>query len=103
MAGKKDDAGKPDWTLMPWVELAQVQDVLDHGARKYGRENWKEVSNPKARYLAALIRHFVSYASGDTSDDDSGLPHMAHVVCCALFLMHFDRKDAEYGCPKRPE
>lgn len=92
--GRKDDQGKPDWNLMPWRQLTQVQDVLDYGAAKYGPENWKEVSNPKTRYRAALVRHVVAYMCGELDDDESGLHHLAHAICCALFLLHFE--DADY-------
>lgn len=96
--GRKDDGGKPNWTLMPWEQLAEVQKVLDHGAKKYGDWNWIQVENPQVRYLAALFRHLIAYTLGHDNDEDSGHPHLAHAVCCALFLMHFDMHPNDGQC-----
>jgi hypothetical protein len=41
--GKKFDRDKVDWTLMPWKELEQVLEVLEFGAKKYSRDNWKHI------------------------------------------------------------
>jgi hypothetical protein len=99
--GRKDDAGKPDWTLMPWEELCKVQAVLDLGAKRYGAWNWQMVKNPDVRYLAALFRHVIAYTLGQDEDEESKQHHLAHAVCCCLFLMHFDsnvKPCNEEGC-----
>lgn len=89
--GQKHDEGKPNWSLMPWRTLAEVQRVLDHGAKKYGEWNWQQVERPHVRYLSAMFRHVIAYARGEECDPESGCHHLAHAVCCALFLMHFDK------------
>ncbi len=88
--GTKHDQGKPDWNLMPWRSLAEVQAVLDYGAKKYGEWNWQAVEKPRTRYLAAMFRHIIAYARGEECDAESGYHHLAHAVCCALFILHFD-------------
>ncbi len=35
--GVKYDAGKTDWTLLPWSGLQKIVEVLEYGARKYTR------------------------------------------------------------------
>lgn len=87
MTGRKDDAGKRDFTLLPWRSVGLVVDVLAHGAAKYGRENWRAVEAGERRYLAAAFRHLAAYAEGERIDSDSGLSHIAHAACCLLFLL----------------
>jgi hypothetical protein len=65
---------------------------MTYGAAKYGDDNWREVE--AYRYLDALGRH-LAQASGvslqgepeSDSDPESGLLHLAHVACNALFLL----------------
>lgn len=86
--GIKNDAGKRDWTLMPWEQLEEVVKVLEDGAKKYDRNNWKLVE--PERYRKALLRHAVTYAEGGKVDKESGLLTLAHLICNALFLLYFE-------------
>lgn len=90
-SGQKNDDGKLDWTLLPWVEVEQVAQVMMYGMKKYSRNNWQKVKNAKLRYRAALLRHVLAYEKGFITDGESNLPHLAHAACCCLFLMFFDR------------
>lgn len=87
----KADSGKLQWSLMPFEELKDVVRVLMFGAEKYNPDNWKKCDDTK-RYKDALIRHVISYVIGDEKDEESGLSHLAHVVCNCLFLMWFDKQ-----------
>ena len=89
--GKKEDAEKLDWSLLLEIHPKQLEEVirvLEHGARKYGRENWKQLSDFRRRYINALQRHLVAFADGQECDKETGLHHMAHAICNCLFLMH---------------
>lgn len=88
--GTKFDQNKLDWTLLPWKEVEQVLEILEFGAKKYSRDNWKEVES--SRYEKAAMRHLVSYVTGEKLDQESGKSHLAHLVCNALFLMWKDKK-----------
>lgn len=88
--GRKDDDGKRDWTLLPLDALEQVVKVLEHGARKYGRDNWKKLEDLEARYRKALWRHNVALTRGEKLDPETGLPHLAHIVCSCLFIMQHE-------------
>ena len=88
--GKKDDLGKLRYDLLPVQPLEDVVKVLTFGARKYADNNWQLVPEAKARYTAALMRHFELWRKGELLDLDSHLPHLAHVACNALFLAWFD-------------
>lgn len=89
-AGAKYDAGKPDWALLPLDAVGHVVRVLSHGAVKYGKNNWRQVDGATERYIAALLRHLEAWRGGETLDPDSGLPHVAHMACNAIFLVWFE-------------
>jgi len=92
MKGRKDDTGKPRWDLLPWAEVEQVVEVLTVGAVKYEDDNWKYVPHPRRRYFAACIRHILAWWHGEKLDPETGLHHLAHAVCCLLFLMWHDNQ-----------
>lgn len=87
VSGRKDDAGKLRWDLVPWDAMRSVVRVLEHGADKYGEHNWRNVQNARTRYFAAGMRHLLDWWGGEERDPDSGESHLAHAVCCALFLL----------------
>ena len=65
--------------------IAGCADVLAFGAIKYDRGNWKKGLD-KDEIIDSLLRHLVAYKSGQEFDEDSGLHHLDHVTCNALFL-----------------
>jgi len=91
--GRKDDEGKLDWLLLPYPQLETVIKVFEFGAKKYGINNWQKIDYPKPRYLSAAMRHLIARIKGQQVDEESGLPHLAHCVCCLLFLLWFDDND----------
>ncbi|MHB8124667.1 MAG: dATP/dGTP diphosphohydrolase domain-containing protein [Desulfitobacteriaceae bacterium] len=82
----KADAGKPRLSLVPSQIIKDIAMIREYGNRKYGDpENWKTVE--KQRYLDAAYRHWLAYLDDNTSvDDESGLPHLAHLACNIAFL-----------------
>lgn len=86
--GMKFDSDKTDWSLMPFAELEDVVKVLMVGAKKYQRDNWKFVDDAERRYFNACFRHIISHRSGELLDKETGLPHLAHAICCLLFLLY---------------
>lgn len=88
--GRKFDAEKPRWDLLPWKPLNEVAKVLTFGARKYADDNWKKVPRARKRYLAAALRHLAAWGDGERNDPETGLNHLAHAACCVLFLAWFD-------------
>lgn len=91
MRGKKFDNGKLLWHLLDMTLLEDTVKVLMHGAVKYKADNWKKVKNAEERYQNALDRHWVAWKAGEVKDSDSGLPHLAHIMCNALFLTYFEK------------
>ena len=82
----KNDNGKPRMDLLPFDALKGVSDVLTFGANKYTPNGWKDVPDAIPRYEAALLRHFTAIKTGEQNDPETGLPHIHHVACNALFL-----------------
>ena len=88
--GRKDDQDKLRWDLLPWEAVEEVVKVLTFGAKKYAPFNWQRVEDSRERYFAALQRHIIAWWRGERVDPDTGLNPLAHVICCALFLLWFD-------------
>ena len=87
---QKLDGGKQMWDLLPLNLVVWVVRVLTFGALKYGANTWQKVDDPVNRYYVAMMRHIEAWQSGEKIDPDSGLPHLAHVMCNAMFLMWFE-------------
>lgn len=56
-----------------------------------GENNWRNLTTPHQRYFAASIRHLTAWYGGEENDDESGLSHLAHAMCCILFMMSIPR------------
>jgi hypothetical protein len=91
--GRKFDSGKLDYTLIPWDGLEEVVKVLEFGAKKYDRDNWRYVENAETRYTAAAFRHLIAYNKGEQTDSETGLSHLAHAGCCLLFLLALESRN----------
>lgn len=91
--GVKYDDGKLQWRLIPWDSLKEVVAVLSYGSTKYAPDNWKYVGDAKDRYSDAALRHFTSWLSGERNDEETGKSHLAHCICCLLFLIWFDKEE----------
>lgn len=86
--GRKDDAGKTPWHLMPPDALNEIAQVLEFGARKYGDRNW-ERGMAWSRPFSALMRHMWAWWRGEDRDPETGFSHLAHAGCCILFLLTY--------------
>lgn len=87
--GIKKDKDKLLWELLPWSALKEVVKVLTFGAKKYAPRNWEE-GLQYTRVYAALHRHLNSWWLRENKDPETGLSHLSHVACCALFLLAYN-------------
>lgn len=90
---KKHDGGKAPMDLLPWDALEMVAQVMAHGAKRYGENSWQGVE--RRRYEAAMLRHYSSHKRGGTVDSDSGLLHLAHMACNAIFILALEIRKNE--------
>jgi hypothetical protein len=88
--GRKFDGGKLEYGLLPPHALEETVKVLTFGAQKYERGNWIKVPDSKRRYFDALQRHMWAWKKGEQIDPESGLHHLAHAMCCLMFLYEHD-------------
>lgn len=88
-AGVKDDHAKPRMALLPFGALEWVAKVMTYGARKYAKGNWVTLEDAEERYASAMLRHYTAWQQGEMLDEESGLPHVAHLACDALFICAF--------------
>ena len=84
--GRKFDAEKARWDLLPIESIEEMVQILTMGAKKYGEQNWKKVE--AFRYDAALLRHYAAWKKGEKIDQESGRSHLAHILCNVAFLLY---------------
>ncbi|WP_244427268.1 MULTISPECIES: dATP/dGTP diphosphohydrolase domain-containing protein [Bartonella] len=87
----KNDDGKPRLELVPPLALLEIGKVLEFGAKKYGANNWRHGMD-WSRFHGAALRHLLAWFGGESKDAESDLSHLAHAVCCLLFLMECEAK-----------
>lgn len=85
--GKKFDGGKPLMGCLPPHAELEIAKVLTFGAEKYGRDNWRTLDSLQTRYTDACMRHLNAYRRGEVVDEESGLHHLAHAMCCLMFKL----------------
>ena len=85
--GRKYDGGKPQLYLLPPKSINEVGKVLTFGAEKYDPHNWRKVDDLQNRYTSAALRHIFAHIDGESVDEETGLSHLAHAMCCLLFKL----------------
>ena len=81
--------------------LYSVGEVLTMGAKKYAPRNWEQGLS-YVDTVDCIIRHGLKYLhaveTGDETlklDEESGLPHVAHMLCNIMFLLHFEQESGK--------
>lgn len=84
----KADKGKPRLSLVPTRAVEGIARIREYGCNKYpvgGQDNWKDVE--PQRYIDALLRHAFAFKDDPCGvDEESGLPHLWHLMCNGAFL-----------------
>lgn len=93
--GIKYDGDKVPLDLLPMDALMEVGEILKFGAEKYAPYNWA-FGMVYSRLIAASLRHIFSFNKGEDNDPETGRSHIAHAICCLLFLMEYEKKRNEY-------
>ena len=90
--GRKFDGDKLEYGLLPPFALKEVVAVLTVGAQKYERNNWIHVPDSMRRYFDAAQRHIWAWKEGESDDSETGYNHLAHAICCLMFLYEHEVK-----------
>lgn len=86
----RDD--KLRWDLLPLQLIKKIVEVYHFGAKKYGPNTWQNLDNGYNRYKAAMFRHLTAFEEGEFYDQESKLPHLAHMAWNAIALLYFSLK-----------
>jgi hypothetical protein len=91
----RHNEGKLKWGLVHFKSLHPLVRVLEFGASKYAPHNWKKGLN-KVEILESMQRHLAALIDGEEFDPESGLPHIGHIQCNAMFYQYMvDNKVGE--------
>lgn len=91
MSALRFNEEKPNWGLVDFTSLVPMVRVLEFGAQKYAPNNWKK-GLPTVEVCESLLRHVFAYLEGEDNDPESGLPHVGHILCNAMFLSHMSKR-----------
>jgi hypothetical protein len=82
--GLRFNKSKPRWSLVHFKSLEPMIRVLEFGAKKYAPENWKK-GLIKKEILESMQRHLGALIDGEEVDSETGISHMGHIQCNAMF------------------
>lgn len=88
MSGVKYNKDKCQEELFSPIALEIASWVMTYGGVDYAPENWREGLSWK-EVLGASSRHLTAIKRGEDLDPKTGLPHAAHLLCEAMFLVEF--------------
>tara|TARA_R110000851_G_scaffold153833_2_gene295855 strand:- start:610 stop:945 length:336 start_codon:yes stop_codon:yes gene_type:complete len=84
--GNRYNVGKAKFSLIPPLGLKEIANVATMGAEKYDDWNWLK-GLPVTTYLDSMQRHIHAFSIGQTNDEESGYPHMAHAAWNAMAII----------------
>lgn len=90
--GRKFDSEKTQYGLLPPKALKETADVLTFGAKKYAPDNWRFVPDANRRYFDAAMRHLWAWKEGECNDPESDRSHLAHAMCCIMFMLELEKE-----------
>lgn len=83
--GARFNSDKPRWGLVPQSALLPMVKVLEFGAEKYAAFNWMKGLSI-VEICESLKRHLDAFMEAEDNDKESGISHIGHIQCNALFL-----------------
>ena len=82
------DAGKIPYHLFPLDAFEEICKVMDFGAKKYAERNWEQGMS-WSRVARSMLSHFISMCKGIERDEESDIPHAAHMAWNAIVLLAY--------------
>jgi len=86
---------KLKWSYIHWSSLEEMVKVLMFGAEKYEPFNWQK-GMPLTEVSESLLRHMYAFLEGEDNDPESGISHIGHVLCNAMFLNYIHKNKKEF-------
>jgi hypothetical protein len=86
--GIKHDSEKIRLDLLSTLAVEEMCKVLTYGVSKYGDDNWR-LGMHWRRLLRAATGHIWSFMRGEDLDPETGYCHLAHAMCCLMFLLEY--------------
>lgn len=100
MKADRFNKGKTQWSLVHFESISELPKVLEFGAKKYSRDNWKKGLDPN-EILDSMQRHLAQLIDGNTHDDESKLHHIGHIMCNCMFYMYHENNKFNNGETKK--
>ena len=85
--------GKIPMHLWPATATAMGSLALLVGAKRYGRNNWRDAGVRASVYVSACQRHLNAWFEGEDFDPDENLPHLAHALACLAIIVDAQAAD----------
>jgi len=84
---------RPNYADLPFDALEEVCLVFQHGAGKYGKDDWAKPDNQSGDHVHKALGHLIHHLRGkhrETGEGGSGYRHLSHAV--ARLLMAIGRE-----------
>jgi hypothetical protein len=94
MEGLRYNEGKVKWSLVDYTALEDMVRVLEYGATKYSKDNWKN-GLAVTEVMESLLRHCYAFLNKEDNDKESGLSHIGHIQANAMFLSYLLKNKPE--------
>ncbi len=88
--------GKVQWSLVDYKSIEPMVRVLEYGCKKYAKDNWKK-GMPASQIIESMLRHTFKLLEGELVDPESGIEHVGHIQCNAMFLAYVLKEKPEYN------
>ena len=89
------NTGKIKWSYIHWPSIEELAKVLEYGATKYTKDNWKK-GLPVSEISDSLLRHLFSFLDGEDIDKESGESHIGHMMCNLMFMNYVMKFKPEF-------
>lgn len=83
------------WANVNLNPLEELVKVMEFGAKKYARDNWKK-GMPVSQCMNSLLRHTFRLIGGEQTDQESGLSHYGHILANAMFASRFVKHNPDF-------
>lgn len=99
MKSDRFNKGKIQWSLVHFKSIEELPKVLEFGAKKYSRDNWKKGLDLN-EILDSMQRHLSSLIDGQEFDEESKLHHIGHIMCNCMFYSYHKNKNEQEKASK---